>query len=168
MGTIGPHLTALLGDWLTVLFTIARVSVVYTAVLAFLFLTGRRTIGELTPYDLVGLLLLSNVVQNAMIGPDDSLIGGILGAATLLIITRLVSRSVRLRRRLERKPALLITRGRVLYQRLRTEGITIEDLQAAARERGIGDLGAVEEALLEMDGVISIIPKRMEPGAAEQ
>ena len=94
-----PHPRALVGDGLTLLFTRARVAIVYLVVLGLLYASGRRTLGQMTPFDLVTLLLISNVVQNAMIGPDASLVGGLIGAAILLGLNHLIARSGWLRTR---------------------------------------------------------------------
>lgn len=152
-------LEALLGSGLTLLFTALRVSVVYLALLALLYLGGRRTLGQFTPFDLVTLLLISNVVQNAMIGPDTSLAGGLLGAAVLLALNHFVAASGPLRRRLERNPVMLVYRGEVIPEHIRREGVSLADLGAVVREHGLADLTDVETAVLEMDGTISVIPK---------
>lgn len=159
MSSLLPHVTALWGDLPTLLFSAIRVSVVYVVLLGLIHLSGRRTLGQMTSFDLVTLLLLSNVVQNAMIGPDNSLVGGLLGAGVLLGVNRLVARSGWLRSRLERDPIMLVFQGRVLTDRLRREGVSLADLEVAVREHGVADLSEVETAVLEMDGNISIIPR---------
>ena len=161
-----PFLTdleTLLGNAPTLLFTALRVAVVYAALLGLLQLGGRRTLGQLTPFDLVTLLLLSNVVQNAMIGPDLSLTGGLLGAAVLLGLDRLIAQHPGFRRRLEREPVMLVYRGQVQAQQLRREGVSLAELEEAVREHGVGQLGNVETAVLEMDGTVSVIPKEQAP-----
>ncbi len=154
---------ALVGSVPTLFFTVVRVAVVYAVLLVLLRLTGRRQLGQLTPFDLITLLLLANVVQNSMIGPDDSLLGGLLGAALLLLMNRAVSRSRSLRATLEGDPAILIYRGKLVRSELAREGVSEAELEEAVREHGLDDLAAVDTAVLEMDGRISIIPK----GAAE-
>lgn len=156
-------LEALLGDGPTLLFTALRVAVVYGVLLGLLQLGGRRTLGQLTPFDLVTLLLLSNVVQNAMIGPDLSLTGGLLGAAVLLGLDRLIAQNPRFRRQLEREPVMLVYQGQVQEQRLQREGVSLAELEEAVREHGVGQLNHVETAVLEMDGTISVIPKGQAP-----
>ncbi len=148
-----------LGDPATILFTALRVAVIYAVLLVLLRLSGGRQFGQLTTIDLVTLLLLSNVVQNAMIGPDNSLTGGLVGAATLLGLYRLTVRLPALQARLEPPPVILVYRGEVLGERLRREGISVSELGEAAREHGVADLAHVETAVLEMNGTISIIPK---------
>lgn len=152
-------LEALFGSGPTLLFTALRVSVVYFVLLGLLYLGGRRTLGQLTPFDLVTLLLISNVVQNAMIGPDQSLAGGLLGAAVLLMLNHVVAASGLLRRWLERDPVMLVYQGQVNLEHIRREGVSLADLEAAVREHGLADLTRVETAVLEMDGTISVIPK---------
>lgn len=93
------QLHLLVGDSATILFTALRVVVIYTVLLALLRLTSGRQFGQLTTIDLVTLLLLSNVVQNAMIGPDDSVTGGLVGAAVLLILYHVTTRLPALRDR---------------------------------------------------------------------
>ena len=164
LAAVDPHLRALVGDGLTLLFTGARVAIVYLVVLGLLYASGRRTLGQMTPFDLVTLLLISNVVQNAMIGPDASLVGGLIGAAILLGLNHLIARSGWLRTRLEGDPVLLVYRGAVLTDRLRRQGVSPGDLDQAIREHGIADLTGVESAVLEMDGSISVIAKRPTAG----
>lgn len=106
-----------LGSPTTILFTVLRVSVIYTVLLLLLRLSGGRQFGQLTTIDLVTLLLLSNVVQNAMIGPDNSLTGGLVGAATLLILYRLTVRLPFVQARLEPHPVMLVYRGEVAQYR---------------------------------------------------
>lgn len=150
---------ALVGDVPTLLFTVVRVAVVYTVLLALFRATGKRQLGQLTPFDLITLLLVSNVVQNAMIGPDNSLVGGLLGAGMLLGLNRTVSRAPWLRGKVEGHPVVLIYRGSVERAQLAREGVSEEELEAAVREHGLPDLAAVDTAVLEVDGHISIIPK---------
>ena len=105
------------------------------------------------------LLLLSNVVQNAMIGPDDSTLGGILGAVTLLILYHVTTRIPGIRKKLEAQPVILVYQGSVAEQKLRHEGISLDNLEEAARAHGVASLSDVETAVLEVNGTISIIPK---------
>ncbi|GAB5602274.1 DUF421 domain-containing protein [Thermus sp. FJN-A] len=152
------HLREALGDPLTVFFTLARVGVVYLVLLGYLRLSGKRVLGQMTPLDLLTLLLLSNVVQNAMIGPDNSLVGGLLGAGVLLLLDRALSQSP-LGRRMAGEPTLLVHEGRPIPEHLKREGVDLEALMAALREHGILDLKDVLAAVLEVDGTISVIPR---------
>lgn len=158
MDTLLPHLQAALGDFWTVVFTAARVAAVYAALLWLLHLAGRRVLGQMTPFDLLTLLLISNAVQNAMIGPDNSLTGGLLAAAILVGINRAVSRSP-LRRRFEDDPTILIQDGAVLEDALRHEDISRAELMAALREHGLSQTEQVSSAVLEADGTISVVPQ---------
>jgi uncharacterized membrane protein YcaP (DUF421 family) len=142
---------------------IVRTTVVYLVILVGLRLAGKREIGQLTVFDLVVLLLISNAVQNAMVGQDASLTGGIIAAVVLLILNALVSllrlRSVRLRRLVEGSPTVLILHGEVIEDHMRREGLDADTLEAALREHGVAKIGDVEMAVLETDGSISVVPQ---------
>ena len=139
-----------------------RTVAVYLAILVGLRLAGKREIGQLTVFDLVVLLLISNAVQNAMVGPDTSLVGGILAAAVLLVVNALVARLryrwPRLRHWVEGTPTLLVLHGEAITEHLRREGVDEDMLTTALREHGITDIGEVEMAVLETDGSISVVP----------
>jgi len=141
---------------------ILRSVVIYVFILLAFRFTGKRQVGQLTPFDLVVLLIISNVVQNAVIGPDNSLGGGLLGAAVILglnyVVVELTFRSKRLRRLIEATPTLLIHNGHILYANLRKERVTLDDLHAALRRNGIADAEHVRVAVLEENGGISVIP----------
>jgi uncharacterized membrane protein YcaP (DUF421 family) len=139
-----------------------RTALVYLALLAGLRLAGKREIGQLTVFDLVVLLLISNAVQNAMVGTDYSVTGGLIAAAVLLVGNMLVAqlrlRSSRLRRLVEGTPTLLVLHGEVIPQHLHRESIDEGMLEAAVREHGVSSLADVEMAVLETDGSISVVP----------
>ena len=141
---------------------VLRSVVVYLFMLLAFRFTGKRQVGQLTPFDLVVLLIISNVVQNAVIGPDNSLGGGLLGAAVILAlnygVVELTYRSKRLRRLVEATPTILIHNGRILHQNLQRERITLDDLHAALRRAGVADVEHVRVAVLEENGGISVIP----------
>lgn len=160
MTPLSNQLTQLWGNPLEFLFTILRVIAVYVVLLLALRFTGRRQLGQLTPYDLVTLLLLSNVVQNAMVGSDSSLVGGLLGAITLLILNALISRIAPLRTALEGKPVILISKGVVDRDNVRRENVSMSELEEALREHGVKSLEDTELAVLESDGNISVIANR--------
>lgn len=153
-------------SWSTALDIIGRTVVVYVVVLGGLRLSGKREIGQLTVLDLVVVLLLANAVQNAMVGPDTSLAGGILAAVVLLalsaLIVRLQLQSPRLRRVLEGTPTLLILHGQTVPEHVRKEGLDDEMLAAVLREHGVARIEDVESAVLEVDGSISVIPMGVE------
>ena len=129
-------------------------------------LSGKREIGHVTVFDLVVLVLLANAVQNAMVGPDTSLAGGVVAAIVLLGLTAVVVRArlrwPQLRRILEGTPTLLVLHGRPLPDHLRREGLDEETLETALREHGIAQLRDVEMAVLEIDGSISVVPAGVE------
>lgn len=139
-----------------------RTALVYLALLIGLRLAGKREIGQMTVFDLVVLLLIANAVQNAMVGPDNSLTGGLLAAAALLVLNAILAklrlRSPRLRKWVQGSPTLLILHGHVQEDKLEREGIDIDTLETALREHGITDQKEVEMAVLEIDGTISVVP----------
>ena len=138
-----------------------RCSLVYIAILVGLRLTGKREVGQITPFDLVLILLIANAVQNAMVGPDNSLAGGLLAAGFLLLLNFTVGRAARkwlpLGRLLRGHAALLVNRGIVIEAHLKQEGITTDDLMAALREHGVASVEDVRLAVLEVDGSISVL-----------
>jgi uncharacterized membrane protein YcaP (DUF421 family) len=154
---------------ISVLEKLFRSVVVYLFLLVAFRITGKRQVGQLTPFDLVLLLLISNVVQNAVIGNDNSLGGGLLGAATILILNYVVVdlayRSKRLRRILETSPTILIHNGKILHDNLVRERVTMDDLLAALRRSGVADPSHVRVAMLEENGGISVIPHTGAPPA---
>jgi uncharacterized membrane protein YcaP (DUF421 family) len=140
-----------------------RTFVVYVTVLVLLRIAGKRELGQMTPFDLVVILVIANAVQNAMTGGDNSLTGGILAAGTLTVVNIAVGRwgsYIPLFRRLvASEPTLLLRDGRPIAAALSSERVDLGELQMAAREHGIEDLKDVTAAVLEEDGSISIIPK---------
>lgn len=147
----------------TVLEILFRTAVIYLAVLIGMRLSGKRQVGEMTPFDLVVLLLIANAVQNAMTGPDTSVVGGLAAAATLLglnvVISRLALRNKLVRRAVEGDPTLLIHSGRIIRGNLDRENIGEEELLQALREHGVERIEDVQGAVLEIDGSISVIRK---------
>jgi uncharacterized membrane protein YcaP (DUF421 family) len=142
---------------------IVRSVVIYLFLLIAFRFTGKRQVGQLTPFDLVVLLIISNVVQNAVIGNDNSLGGGILGAVVILTLNYglvvFTSRSKSLRRVMTGEPTLLVHNGKVFQDRMTREHIAMEDLQAAFRKNGVVDIEKVRYAILEESGQISVILK---------
>ena len=139
-----------------------RTAAVYLVTLIGLRLAGKREMGQMTVFDLVVLLLIANAVQNAMVGPDTSLTGGVLAAVVLLALNALVARLrmhwPRLRRLVEGSRTLLVLHGELIADHLRREGLDRETLEAALREHGVADMAGVEMAVLEIDGSISVVP----------
>ena len=140
-----------------------RTAVVYFAVLLGMRLAGKREVGQMKPFDLVTLLILSNAVQNAMVGADNSLIGGLAAAAVILVLNYAVG-FVRQRwgaagQILEGSPTLLIHDGQFVTEHVRAENLTEADVMQAMREHGCEELNQVKSAVLEVDGSISVIQK---------
>jgi len=148
---------------------ILRPVFVYVFLIVGLRLAGKRELAQLNPFDLVVLLTISNTVQNAIIGDDNSITGGLLGAATLLIVNHVVVRYLygheRLDRLIEGDPDVLIENGVVKMDRLKDELITIGELAAAAHKQGIASLDDVDRAVLEAGGSICFFAKRPTPEA---
>src|SRR5690242_18822772 len=144
---------------LPVLEKILRPIVVYVFLIVALRLAGKRELAQLNPFDLVVLLTLSNTVQNAIIGEDNSVTGGLVGAATLLVVNyfvvRLLYGHAKLERLVEGDEDVLIDKGKILKKRLQDELITMPELEAAAHRQGFARLADVEKAILEPGGTIS-------------
>src|SRR5262249_14541333 len=120
---------------------IVRSVVVYLFLLTSFRLAGKRQLGQMTPFDLVVLLVISNVVQNALIGNDNSLGGGLVGATTLLVVNALVAgltyRSKPIRRVVEHAPTILVRHGQILRENLASERLSLSEFHAALRREGI-------------------------------
>ena len=146
---------------------ILRPILVYLFLVVGLRLAGKRELAQLNPFDLVVLLTLSNTVQNAIIGDDNSVTGGVLGATTLLLVNHVVVRYLYSHRDLERlvegDPDVLIENGQVLPDRLKRELITHADLETAAHKQGFASLEDVEQAILEPGGGICFIARKPSP-----
>jgi uncharacterized membrane protein YcaP (DUF421 family) len=142
---------------------VIRTIAVYVFLLVGLRLAGKRELGQLNPFDLVVLLVLSNTLQNAIIGNDNSLTGGIFGAAILLVLNYLVVRFLyshpMLDRLIEGDPDVLIRNGELLDHRLQRELISKEQLEAAARRQGIESLDNVDTCRLETGGALTFIAR---------
>lgn len=142
--------------------TVLRSMAVYVAILIALRAAGKRHVGQLSIVDFVLVLLVSNAVQNAMVGPDTSLAGGLVAALTLilvnLLLTRLVLRSERLGSFLEGEPTLLVRNGQILDNHLAREGIRRAELEAAIREHGFASEKECRLVIQEIDGSISVVP----------
>jgi uncharacterized membrane protein YcaP (DUF421 family) len=154
----------------TVLEKLVRTLAVYAFLVVGLRLAGKRELAQLNTFDLVVLLVLSNSVQNAIIGHDESLIGGLIGAGALLTLNAVVIRFLyghaTLDRLVEGSPATLIDKGKVLKSRLKTELITESELEIAAHKQGFSSLREIDRAILEPGGTIAFISKT--PPPAEQ
>jgi uncharacterized membrane protein YcaP (DUF421 family) len=149
---------------LPILEKIIRPVIVYFFLVIVLRLSGKRELVQLNPFDLVVLLTLSNTVQNAIIGEDNSVTGGLIGATSLLATNYLVVRFLynhkKLDQLVEGKADMLIESGKVRLERLKRELITVVQLEAAARKQGFGSLGEVERCILEPGGTLTFVGKK--------
>jgi uncharacterized membrane protein YcaP (DUF421 family) len=143
------------------LFIALRTAAIYCVVLIGVRLSGKREVGQMTPFDLTLLLLLSNGVQNAMTGPDNSLIGGIVAALTLLCLNYFVAEvsggNRRFRRFVQGSPSLLIHDGKIVAANMAREHVSMDELELAVREHGIAHIHEVALGVLEVDGSISTL-----------
>src|SRR5712671_3304583 len=148
---------------------VIRAIVVYAFLIVGLRLSGKRELAQLNPFDLVVLLTLSNTVQNAIIGEDNSLLGGIVGAISLLVTNYLVVRFLyghkKLDQLVEGKAESLIENGKVRAQHLKSEFITMPQLEAAARKQGFESLSEVNQCILEPGGTLTFVVKK--PGTED-
>ena len=146
---------------------VLRPIVVYVFLIVALRLAGKREMAQLNTFDLVVLLTISNTVQNAIIGDDNSVTGGIIGAATLLAINYLVVRFLynheKLDRLIEGDPEMLIEGGVLRMDRLKKEVITKSELEAAAHKQGFGSLYEIDRAILDPGGTVSFFARRPLP-----
>jgi uncharacterized membrane protein YcaP (DUF421 family) len=154
----------------TLLDVALRTSIVYLALLAGLRLTGTRQLGQMGTFDLVLLLIISNAVQNAMVGPDTSLAGGLVAAGVLIAWHRVIDwwrlRNRRFAKLLGGEGIMLIHNGKILDEHCHRAGITRGELLQALREHGVSSVKDVMIAVLEPDGAVSVIRNDdLAPGA---
>ena len=140
---------------------VIRSAAVYVFLLVAFRLCGKRQLGQMTAFDVIVLLVISNVVQNALIGNDNSLGGGLLGAIVILLLNSAVAwltfRYKRLERVVEHTPTVLVKHGRILRESLRRERLSLPELRAALRREGVVSLAGVRYVILEEDGHLSVI-----------
>ena len=162
----------MLTNWHSALEIVLRTGVIYVLVLFGIRLTGKREVGQMTPFDLTLLLLLSNSVQNAMTGPDTSLVGGVVAALVLLTLNYLLAEvsgvNRRFRRFIQGSPTLLIHNGEIVTAHAAKEHVSMDEIQRALREHGVNSTKDVALAVLEVDGSISVlkyddIPDHLKP-----
>jgi len=141
-----------------------RPVVIYFFLIVGLRLAGKRELAQLNPFDLVVLLTLSNTVQNAIIGEDNSVTGGLIGATTLLVVNYVVIRFLygheKLDRLVEGDADVLIENGLVQHDRLRNELITLHELEAAAHKQGFASLNEIDRAVLDPGGTIAFFARK--------
>jgi uncharacterized membrane protein YcaP (DUF421 family) len=149
---------------LPILEKIIRPIIIYFFLVLVFRLSGKRELVQLNPFDLVVLLTISNTVQNAIIGDDNSLTGGVIGATSLVITNYLVVRFLYDHRKLDQlvegSPDVLIQDGKIRKNNLKRELITMPQLEAAARKQGFGSLSEVDQCILEPGGTLSFIGKK--------
>lgn len=149
---------------------VLRTLTVYVVLVALVRLAGKRELAQLNPFDLIVLLTLSNTVQNAIIGNDNSLVGGIVSAVTLIgtnwFVVRLMYRHEKLDRVIEGDPVTLVENGQVLRDCLDRELITVAELESAAHHQGYASLTDVGRAVLEPGGTLTFIARNQPMPAA--
>jgi uncharacterized membrane protein YcaP (DUF421 family) len=142
---------------------VLRALIVYVVLLVMVRLSGKRSVGQFTPFDMILLILLGNAVQNALLGEDTSVGGGLLLAGTLIsfnyVVGQLAARFPGFHAFVEGKPVRLIEEGRVDTSRLRQEAVSRADIDEALRRNGLEHCDQVHVAWLENDGSITIIPR---------
>jgi len=147
---------------------VVRAVVVYVFLLVLLRLTGKRQVGQLAPFDLVLLLVLSNAVQNAMNGGDNSVTGGMILAATLVGMNSCVSwltfHSKTIEGIIEGRPVILVHDGKIDHLALRKVQMTTHELESSLRAAGCAGPKEVRFAVLENTGKVSVIPLEHEGG----
>jgi uncharacterized membrane protein YcaP (DUF421 family) len=138
-----------------------RTGVIYLLVLIGIRLCGKREVGQMTPFDLTLLLLLSNSVQNAMTGPDTSLAGGAVAATTLLFMNYLIAdvsgANRRFRKYIQGQPSLLVHDGQIIESHMAKEHVSMDELERSLREHGVASYKDAALAVLEVDGSISVL-----------
>jgi uncharacterized membrane protein YcaP (DUF421 family) len=142
---------------------VLRTAIVYLFLVVVLRVTGKREVGQMSILELIVILIISDAVQNSMVGENTTVWGGLVAVLTLLgldaLLKALTGRSKRLRRAIEGEPRLLVRDGRLLTRALREERLEPADVRAAIRAQGLERVEDVHIAVLETDGSISVIPK---------
>jgi uncharacterized membrane protein YcaP (DUF421 family) len=140
---------------------VGRSVVVYLFIVIAIRIAGKKEIAQLSVIDLVFILLISNAVQNAMVGPDSSLLGGLIAAASLFLVNIILKfityRYKKANKTIEGEPVILIHNGKLIKKNLDKEKIPLEEIKASVREHGVEKIDDVNLAILETDGNISII-----------
>ena len=142
---------------------VLRAVIVYAVLLTMIRVSGKRTMGQFTAFDMLLIVLLGNAVQNALLGTDTSMAGGLLLAGTLIALNWTVglvtARSKRAERLLEGAPVVLARNGHVYRDVLRRELVSRDDFAKAMREAGVSDVGRIHLALLETNGHITLLTR---------
>jgi uncharacterized membrane protein YcaP (DUF421 family) len=148
-----------------------RTAIVYLVVVVLLRARGKAGVGQMSILDLVLVLIISNAVQNAMVGQNTTLYGGVVAATTLVVLDWIIrtatSRSKKAQRLIEGEPALLVRDGHVLKKAMERQGVSNDDLRAALRAHGLERPADAHLVVLETSGAISVVPAsaRIRPGA---
>ena len=165
-------LSNMFGLGISVIEKMCRPILVYLFLMIGLRLAGKRELAQLNAMDLIVLMMLANTVQNATIGDDNTVIGGLIGAGTLLLTNYLIVRFLysheRIDRIVEGEPDALIENGVLRPERLKKELLTQAELEIAAHKQGFGSLADVDLAVLEAGGVITFIAKKPLPETVRQ
>jgi uncharacterized membrane protein YcaP (DUF421 family) len=148
---------------------VLRTAIVYLFLIAVIRISGKREVGQMSVLELVVILIISDAVQNSMVGQNTTIWGGLVAVLTLLGLDyglkTLTARSRRLRTAIEGEPRLLARDGRLLQRALREENVEPEQVRSAVREHGFADLKDVRLAVLETDGTISVIGRDDKPSS---
>jgi uncharacterized membrane protein YcaP (DUF421 family) len=151
---------------------IVRPLIVYAALLILLRIFGKRELAQLNPYDLVVLLTISNTVQNAIIGNDNSITGGLIGAFVLMafnfVVVRFLYRHEKIDRIIEGDAIVLVENGCVVKEALDRELITVPELESVAHRQGFESLTEVQRCILEPGGTLAMFGKKPTTGEARQ
>jgi len=142
---------------------VLRAGVVYLFVLFLLRLAGKRQVGQMGTGEFVAILLISNAVQNAMNGGDNSITGGLILSAVIIglsvLIDYLTYKSRRMENLFQGVPTVLVHNGRMIQKNLERERLSVHELRALLRRQGVHDVGEVANAILESNGSISVTKK---------
>jgi uncharacterized membrane protein YcaP (DUF421 family) len=146
---------------------VLRTAIVYLFVVTALRLSGKREVGQMSVLELVVILVISDAVQNSMVGDNTTLWGGLVAVVTLLsldfALKALTRRSKTVRTAIEGEPRLLVRDGRLLERAINEEGLEVEEVRAAIRSHGLARVEDVRLAVLETDGSISVVPRQDTP-----
>lgn len=149
--------------------TVIRITVIYFVILVGLRLLGKRELSQLTPQELVTLMLIPEIVSQSMVGEDFSVTNGVVGLTTILSLVFLTSllkqKSRRMEQLIEGKPSLLVERGKFIDDTLNSERISPDEVFGEMHKSGLERLDQVKWAILETDGKISIVPEDSETHA---
>lgn len=153
-------------DLVGALIIAAKTIVIYVFLIIGLRLLGKRELGQMNIYDLVLIVVLGNAVQNAMMNNDNSLLGGLIAATTLLVLNKVLNlvmhRSKRIERAMIGEAVLILNDGKLIEEKMRAEGVTRDQLMQALREHGLSRTEQAHMCVLEVDGSISVVPQDSE------